>query len=576
LFFPSLIFSAETLKKYVTSESQTSYHIILRLRSGNPLTQTSLDAFSIKYKLPIALKLIKPMAANFNLVEMDPIQLSTILLKTHQTKLDLFNNLLTALNSPNLKNIVLCAGNDGFQSYEKPTVSFRSLLNFLNYHSQQWDEFLPPGGVELESAPGLKDLAWQLTQGSPTVVVAVIDTGVSSNADLNNNLVQGWNFATPSQGNNVSDLTSGCINDGVCHGTHVAGTVAAIGNDGTNPLSPAGMGPQLKILPENVFPASGLASDSDIINAMYWAIGRNTPGVIPAVNPNVASVLNLSLGSSTPATCDSPMQVAMSEIKNSALIVVAAGNSNAPASEYTLTNCGNVFSVAATDFDGLRATYSNYGSAVNIAAPGGQDNYSPNGILSTTANNAYLYISGTSMAAPHVAGIAGLIYSYASNLQISLTPDQVKELLITTINPFGISSNPDINCNPTGIKSCGVGIVNAFASLKALSSSTGTIFIPPANTNLNLQNHAGAVICKNNFVIPALKTGTKIPVQSNNYTAYWQIQSADCEDSSVFTNPVIIAGTPIKMKYGNNNIFDFIPPAGLMCQVILNTSVVCH
>lgn len=567
---PIATFSTEYSNTSVSSEADITYRIILKLQHPDNLTQNRLTQLSIQLKLPIPLKLVRHMSGQADLVEMDPAQLKIVLTQTQSTKLALFNQVLTILNDPKYNYLIKYASVDRILHYEKPEISFKKLADFFDYHRLQWDEFNAPGGVELESAPGLKDLAWQLTMGSPEIIVAVIDTGVDSNLDLNANVLPGWNF--PAGNNDVSDVTNDCLNNGSCHGTHVAGTVAAIGDNGIITHMPMGMGTNLKILPENVF-TSGGATTADIIDAMHWAVGDPVPGV--PNNPYPAQVLNLSLGSSLPSSCAGAQQDAVTSVKQKALIIVAAGNSDMPAGDYTMSNCEGVVAVAATDSNGLRASYSNYGSDVSIAAPGGKDNYSPDGILSTTRSNSFLYLAGTSMAAPHVAGIAGLIYSYAHTLQLTLTPDNVKNLLLANVNAFGTSSDPDFNCDPQGIKSCGVGIVNAFASLKAVQSQDKAVFIPPPQSALNLQNHAGVVICQTGLLIPALKTGATLPVQDKGYTAYWQIVSAGCAVPSTYTSPVIEGAAMITLRYGNKNTFTFIPPAGLSCRVIANSSVGC-
>jgi serine protease len=558
--------------QFAQHEAQINYQIILKLNDNSPLTQELLDKIGRNLNLPVELELINPMAGQSYLVKMKPSQLASVLQQKKLSKFQLFNQVMILLNEQKAKQYILYASEDIVHPVEKPSRAMKPAYD-MDYHPLQWDEYLAPGGVELESAPGLKDLAWQLTQGSPSVIVAVIDTGLVPNLDIQSNVLPGWNFV-----NNIRDVmdnTVGCVTQSSCHGTHVAGTIAALGLKKNGNTLPIGMGPQLKILPEKVFSASSGASDSNIINAMYWAVGDSVPGV--PNNPNPAKVLNLSLGTSTPVACSAAYIDAINAINKKALIIFAAGNENRNASLFSPGNCANIISsgvltIAATDIQGLRATYSNYGKPVTLAAPGGEDNSSPNGILSLGRGDTFIYMAGTSMAAPHIAGIAGLIYSYAKNLNMTLTPQQVQKLLLDNTSNFGESTDPDINCNPSATKSCGVGIVNAFSALKAVNSQYKAVFVPPSYTMLNLKNHSGVVICSAGMLIPAFPINTKIPVTGNNYTGYWLVAKTGCDAKGIFGSPII---NGLSLRYGLKNQFTFIAPKGLTCQAINQTSIGC-
>ncbi len=151
--------------------------------------------------------------------------------------------------------------------------------------------------------------------------------------------------------------------------------------------------------------------------------------------------------------------------------VVSAGNNNADASGFRPASCNGVITVAATNRDGSRAYYSNYGSVVEISAPGGDTHVATNGILSTLNTgtqgpvaDTYAYYQGTSMAAPHVTGVVSLLYS----LNPALTPAQVLSILQSTVTAFPGGST----CN-TSI--CGSGIVNAGAAVAAVGNPVPTI-----------------------------------------------------------------------------------------------------
>ena len=253
------------------------------------------------------------------------------------------------------------------------------------------------------------------------------------------------------------------------HGTHVAGTIGAASNNG---VGVAGINWASKILPVRVLGRCG-GYISDIADGMRWAAGLAVSGV-PA-NANPAKVLNLSLGGY--GACDATYQNAVNAIVAAGTtIVVSAGNSNANAANYRPGNCNGVITVAATNRDGGRAYYSNYGSIIEVSAPGGAQDYDndPNGVLSTLNTGtqgpvaaSYVYYQGTSMAAPHVAGVASLLYSRKP----TLTPAQVLALLQNTVTSFPSGSS----CT-TAI--CGRGIVNAGAAVAG--GPTITALTPPS------------------------------------------------------------------------------------------------
>jgi serine protease len=181
-------------------------------------------------------------------------------------------------------------------------------------------------------------------------------------------------------------------------------------------------------------------------------------------------VLNLSLGGT--GACDTTTQNAINSARSrGAVVVVAAGNSNTNAINSSPANCAGVITVAATNRSGGKASYSNYGTNVTIAAPGGDNGA---GILSTLnsgtttpAADNYAWYMGTSMATPHVAGVVALMLSANPNL----TPDDVAAKLKSTARAF-----------PAACSGCGAGIVNAAAAVNAaLASATTTTPTPTTN-----------------------------------------------------------------------------------------------
>ena len=367
-------------------------------------------------------------------------------------------------------------------------------------HALQWDEFAPPGGVFLESAPGLLDGAWGYSTGKAAspIVVAVLDTGVALNDSLVNNLVKdeygqvfGWNFA----GNNrdVGDETPSF------HGTHVAGTIAAYGDVVT------GVGQHLKILPLKIPDASGMFYESQVINAIYWSVGGDVPGI--PHNPYPASVLNMSFGiDEKPGKevdhCDEALQEAMFFAqKRGAVIAVAAGNDNHWEHYNAPGICNGALKVASVGPEGLRAYYSNYGPSITFAAPGGDLHYGKKGgILSTVKpGGGYLktgfdFYQGTSMATPHAAGIAGLIYAVSNH---EVTPERVAQIMYATTHAFGVS--PDVNKSCVGEKPCGHGILNAMQAVRAVMAHYDVIASAPSYQQMDMKS------CGNNNFTPQQK-----------------------------------------------------------------------
>jgi len=251
------------------------------------------------------------------------------------------------------------------------------------------------------------------------------------------------------------------------HGTHVAGIIAAVGN---NSVGVTGLAYNAKILPLRVLGRCG-GYTSDIADAITWAAGGTVAGA-PA-NANPAKVLNLSLGGT--GSCDTTTQAAINSARAAgSVVIVAAGNANTNASNTSPANCSGIVTVASTGISGGRASYSNYGAVVTLAAPGGDTG---NTILATHnagtngpgADN-YAGLMGTSMATPVVAGIAALMLS----VNDTLTPDQVKAMLVSTVRSF-----------PATCTLCGAGLVDAAAAVTAAHAAiTPTpINVSEAETN---------------------------------------------------------------------------------------------
>ncbi|WHI50895.1 S8 family serine peptidase [Microbulbifer sp. MLAF003] len=388
-----------------------------------------------------------------------------------------------------LKKIVERLKQDPNVEYAEPDLLMRPMAtpNDPSYWNQ-WHYRESTGGLNLPSA-------WDVTQGEGAVV-AVLDTGYRPHHDLVDNLLPGYDmisntFVSVDGDGRDGDATdpgdwhtdNACQSDdprnyesdSSWHGTHVAGTIAATTN---NNMGVAGVAYKAKVVPVRVLGRCG-GLTSDIADAIVWAAGGSVSGV--PTNANPAQVLNLSLGGE--GACGSAYQTAINTARSlGATVVVAAGNDDDYASRYTPASCDGVITVAATDRDGGRAYYSNYGNAVDMAAPGGAQSFAndSNGILSTDnsgtrspGSDAYYYSQGTSMAAPHVAGVAALLYSVDPNL----TPDEVESVLSNTTRSF-----------PSSCTGCGAGIVDAAAAVASITGNGNT----GNGTSLVETNVAGA------------------------------------------------------------------------------------
>jgi serine protease len=321
--------------------------------------------------------------------------------------------------------------------------------------------------------------AWDETTGSSGVVVAVIDSGiVADHPDFGGRLLGGYDFVSNAAYAADGDGRDSNPNDpgygGVFHGTHVAGIIGAATDNG---FGVAGVDWNARILPVRALgPETG--EIADVLDAALWAAGLDND---PFTNPNPADVLNFSLGSVGATSCSAiEQQVYERIIAAGKIVVAAAGNAASNAGYYTPGNCPNVITVGAVTREGERAYYSNYGPNIDVMAPGGEQKDTnasttitiEDGILSLNASGDYLYLQGTSMAAPHVAGLAALMKA----LEPSVTQADVRAALVSTAKP--LSSFQCDAAEPSavlGSGDCGAGTVDAAAALAALNVNTGTV-----------------------------------------------------------------------------------------------------
>lgn len=330
---------------------------------------------------------------------------------------------------------------------------------------EQWNLQAPPGGIDTEHT-------WiQYTKGSPNTTIAVLDTGIVNHDALNHNILPGVHFTNA--GEVGVSATPSCMEcAGSNHGTMVAGIIASTGESAYG-RSLFGVAPHTTILPINVFtkftdkktcgfPPCIYSYLSDQINALQWLAGNDFPNLNEP--PSTVIGINMSFGNIT--ACPEAVQQVLNLVqKHHMSVIVAAGNQNNDAARDYPANCKNVISVAATGFYGERASYSNWGKSVTIAAPGGNGAYS----IYSTINDAYQYRQGTSLAAPHVSGTIALLYA----IDPTLDPIKVKDILTSkeSITEFPTSEMLPVgstSCIDTKFpeKSCGVGILNAYKAAK--------------------------------------------------------------------------------------------------------------
>lgn len=366
----------------------------------------------------------------------------------------------------------------------------------------QW--YLRPPSTGVVSAMNVEG-AWDVTEGSSSLVVAVLDTGTMLNhPDLASKLLSGYDFvsdvATANDGSgrdsnpsdpgdwitaaeNSSGSFKGCGEyDSSWHGTQTAGLVGAATHNG---IGMAGVAPNVKVMPVRVMGKCG-GYVSDIVAAMRWAAGLAVDGV--ATNSRPARVINLSLGGS--GSCDPAYQDVVSELEAQGVVVVAAAGNEGTAVGQP-ANCAGVIGVAGVRHTGTKVGYSSLGPQLTVAAPAGNcvnetgaclypilstSNTGTRGPQSATYTDGYNYAVGTSFSSPLVAGTVALMLS----VNPALTPSEVASLIKGTARQFpstgaaadvGVCHAPgttvqDSECYCT-TSTCGAGLIDAAAAVQA-------------------------------------------------------------------------------------------------------------
>ncbi len=317
--------------------------------------------------------------------------------------------------------------------------------------------------------------AWDITRGDAAVTVAVVDTGIRPHPDLDGQRRGGYDFVRGPASGDGDDLDPDPTDLGdrlgadQFHGTHVAGTIAAATDDA---YGVTGIAPGVRLMPLRVVNMDRIAEVADIVQAIRYAAGLpNDSGTLPALR---ADVINVSVAATVP--CPASLAEAITAARGAGVVVVAAaGNSNRDQETFP-AGCAGVIGVAAVDALGRKASYSNYGRGVDLAAPGGQigadadgDGHG-DGVFSTHARTtgsgivpSHDPLEGSSMAAPHVSGVIALMLS----LDPALTPSAIDRLLADGALTVDIGS--------PGPDTLGAGLVSAF---KAAQAAAGGVTPP--------------------------------------------------------------------------------------------------
>ena len=369
------------------------------------------------------------------------------------------------------------------------------------YLNQQWD-FHNTGKHSTYAVAGM-DInvfeAWKYTTGDNSVIVAIVDQGVAyTHEDLADNM---WVNTGEIPGNNIDDDSNGYVDDihgynfvdngpiswdkegDVGHGTHIAGTISAVNNNGKGVCGIAGgdgSGNGVRIMSAQVF--SGNNENNASVAVVVKAITYSANNGAVLANNSWGSRANTDQNDSWYTTYESAMQDAFKyfQSKNNhpnligGLLFFASGNDYFSQSGYPAAYRENI-SVTSVGIDGMPASYTNYGPGCNIAAPGGDQNThgGPCGIASTIVvdgEDKYIYSQGTSMATPHVTGIAALGIAYAKKIGKTLTTEEFKTKLLLSVND--IDSYLKGTSFERYLKGMGTGRIDAFKMLMNIEGIT--------------------------------------------------------------------------------------------------------
>ncbi len=373
-------------------------------------------------------------------------------------------------------------------------------------------------------------VAWTAETGSSNrVIVAVLDSGFGmQHPDLASRYLPGYDFCAVSSGdcNGQTDSNPGHGTSGNIHGTHVAGIIGAIGNNGQG-ISGVAYGTQLRILPVKMFNDQGSgATVSSFVNSIRWAVGLPVSGV--PNNPNKAQIVNLSLGGFFESDI---LQTAVTDARNAGALIVAATGNNGLDRIMVPAALDGVIAVGSINSQFRRSCFSNYGSSstygpgsLDLVAPGGDGRARPSGIaavpscsppdeaiLSTLPGGTYGQQAGTSMATPYVAGVAALILSQNPALSVQ----QLEQRLLASTFYNGSTMNraeygagilrADLALGLPGPGSQ----VTVIADGPGTAVDTVTLDLRGSSSTFNLRNLAAG-----NYTVEAISNGSRGSLQA--------------------------------------------------------------
>jgi len=444
--------------------------------------------------------------------------------------------------------------------YAEPNYIVRTYRSVNDaYYGYQWN-------LPLINMPE----AWDITTGSDDVIVAVIDTGVLLNhPDLSGRLTgTGYDFVDKKAGgNDPGDKEPGTSRSSF-HGTHVAGIIAAATN---NNLGVAGITWKTKILPVRVMGVGGRGNTYDVRQGMRYAAGLSNDSGIILPESSRADIINLSLGASSSSASD---QALITELRSKGIIVVAAaGNENTSTPSYPAAYNG-VIAVSAVNINSTKASYSNYGSYIDVAAPGGDSgDYNGDGyqdyVLSAGADdssgsivNAYVFQAGTSMAAPHVAGVAALMKA----VYPGMLPEDMDVLLAAgnITNDIGTPGKDNIY---------GYGLINAYKAVMQAQALHGGAAIAGLDVNPRYVN-LGLLLSETSITVSKIGTG-ELSVTTVEKNADWLTVTPDTSvDGNGFGNYTLSVDRPSLTQEGAyTGIVTFTSSSGTSVSVNVTVQV---
>lgn len=377
----------------------------------------------------------------------------------HQRRMGVGADVITTerkLSAKEAKAFMRAIASDPNVEYVEPDtpMSAASAPNDPLY-SSQWGlgSNLDPG----QTTVGIRaEGAWNKASGAG-IVIGLVDSGVTSHSDLDANILPGGYdftfYGRGGDGKNTGLPPVAFCSAAQWHGTHVAGIMAALTNNG---VGVAGVAPGAKVVSARVLDGCSRGALSDFADGIMWAAGGTVQGV--PTNSHSAKVINASVGGY--GSCSATLQAAIDySTGRGAVVVVAAMNEANDAAKYQPANCRNVITVGNSARTGVRYYDSNYGPVVDIAAPGDWILSTYNSGTLTLGAESYSYQNGTSMSAPMVSGVVALAQSVAP---VPLSAAEMRTLIQQNAQPFPAAFDWS--------RSLGAGIVDATATVTVARS----------------------------------------------------------------------------------------------------------